>query len=101
MAAVVPSEIPISANMMPYQRRRGAIHWAPVRVIIGVIDRAMKKQASPPLPRTSASVLVRTSWEFRLNQPRAMKIHGMNAGRRMKNSATDRFLILMAENSKY
>ena len=30
-----------------------------------------------------------------------MKIHGMNAGRRMKNSATDRFLILMAENSKY
>ena len=41
MAAVVASVTPISANMMPYQRRSGAIHCAPVRVISGVIDRAM------------------------------------------------------------
>ena len=41
MAAVVVSEMPMTANQMPYQRRRGAIHCAPVRVISGVIDRAM------------------------------------------------------------
>jgi hypothetical protein len=35
MAAVVASEMPIIANQMPYHRRSGAIHCAPVRVISG------------------------------------------------------------------
>ncbi len=41
MAAVVASEMPMIANQMPYHRRRGAIHCAPVKVISGVIDMAM------------------------------------------------------------
>jgi hypothetical protein len=32
---VVASEMPMIANQMPYHRRRGAIHCAPVKVISG------------------------------------------------------------------
>src|SRR5262249_39117906 len=81
------------------QRRRGANHRAPVTVISGVIDTAMKKQISPPVPSMSASVFVRLSFAFSENQPRAMKIHGMNAGRRSRNSIRDCFLITRAENT--
>ena len=33
MAAVVVSARPMTANQMPYHRRSGAIHCAPVKVI--------------------------------------------------------------------
>lgn len=46
----------MTANIMPYHRRSGAIHLAPVTVMIGVMDTATKKQISPPVPSTSASI---------------------------------------------
>ena len=97
MAAVVPSVIPISAKNMPYHRRSGAKNRTPVSVIAGVTDNAMSRQNSPPVPRTSASMLVRESFSFSDSHPRMMKIHGTNAGRRMKNSATD-FLLIPGRN---
>jgi hypothetical protein len=100
MAAVVASEIPMSMNMMPYQRRSGANHRAPVTVISGVIDTARKKAISPPVPSMSASVFVRLSFSFSENQPRATKIHGMNAGSRRRKRMRDCFLITRAENMK-
>ena len=99
MAAVVVSAIPMIANQMPYHRRRGAIHCAPVRVISGLIDRAMYRHKMPPVPSTSASVLVRVPLGFASIQARDMKMMGTNTGRRMRNSAMDRFLMVMAENS--
>src|ERR1700735_5569521 len=92
MAAVVASEIPMSAKKMPYHRRSGAYHRAPVRVMNGVIDTAMRKVASPPVPSTSASLSVRTSFAFSDSQPRRMKNHGTKAGRRRKNRAIVRLL---------
>ena len=89
----------MTANQMPYHRRRGAIHCAPVSVISGVIDRAMKKQNSPPVPSTSASSMVRMPLAFSDSQAGIMKMNGTNTGRRMRNSAIDRFLMVMAENS--
>ena len=101
MAAVVVSAIPMTANQMPYHRRRGAIHCAPVSVISGVIDRAMKKQNSPAVPSTAASSMVRTPLAFSDSQAGVMKMNGTNTGRRMRNSAIERFLIVIAENSRY
>jgi hypothetical protein len=92
IAAVAASEMPMSAKKMPYHRRSGANQRAPVTVISGVIDTATKKQISPPVPSTSASVLVRTSLAFSDSQPRMMKTHGTNAGRRRKNRAIARLL---------
>jgi len=87
------------ANQMPYHRRSGAIHCAPVKVMIGVIDSAMYRQRMPPLPSTLASVMVRVSLAFSDIQAGTMKMIGTNTGRRRKNSARDRFLMVMAENS--
>ena len=92
MAAVVASEVPMSAKKMPYHRRSGAYHRAPVSVISGVIETAIRKVNSPPVPSTSASLRVRTSLAFSEYHPRRMKNHGTNAGRRKKNSAIVRRL---------
>ena len=83
--------------MMPYQRRSGAIQCWPVKVISGVIEMATNKQISPAVPSTSASVLVSTSLAFSESQPRRMKSSGMNAGRRSRSSASDRFRMVPAE----
>ena len=92
MAAVVESEMPMSAKKMPYHRRSGANHRAPVMVISGVIDTATRKQNSPPVPRMLASTRVSESFSFSDSHPRMTKIHGTNAGRRRKNSAIVRRL---------
>ena len=89
--------MPMTANMIPYQRRSGAIHCCPVSVMIGVMLTAMKKQISPPVPSTSASVLVSTRSWFSENQPRSMNSSGMNAGSRSRTRISDCFLIVPAE----
>ena len=43
--------------------------------------------------------MVRVSLAFSYTQPGIMKMIGTNTGRRRKNSAMDRFLMVMAENS--
>src|ERR1700689_2026503 len=88
MEAVIASEVPMSAKKMPYHRRSGANHRAPVSVINGVIVTAIKKVASPPVPSTSASARVSTSLAFSDSHPRMTKNHGTNAGGRRKNRAT-------------
>jgi len=44
-------------------------------------------------------VVVSTSWAFRDSQPRRVKKSGMKAGRRSRISASDRFLMVPAENT--
>src|SRR5215471_13015165 len=85
--AVIESERPMAKNITPYHRRRGAKNRCPVRVMRGVIDTQMRKVYSPPVPSTSASVLVRTSFSLRDSQPRSVKIHGRRAGRARSTSA--------------
>jgi hypothetical protein len=90
--AVIESAIPVTANMMPYHRRRG-VNRCPVTVASGVIVTARKKQISPPVPSVSASVLVRDSLSFSDIQPRSVKSIGTSAGSRRRNSAIFRLLI--------